>query len=99
MNYYYVIYKFVGSDSDCSDGHYHEDFFDWVRFGNCPDVHHALERFWRYEEGGTDYYIHRDHKKDFKILDIRRFETEDEIHNFVTSYWAGNDIYEYLKRA
>ena len=96
---YYVIYKFVGSRDDCDAGNYHGNFFDWVRFSECPDVHHALERFWRHEESGTDYYNHRDHKRDFKILDIRQFETEEERHNFVTSYWTGKDIYGYLKRA
>ena len=84
MNYF-VVYQYVGK-RERED--YHCDYYDWVRLRDCRDMRHALVRFWNFEECGYFNY-HREHKKDFKIIDIKTFDNLEDEQTFMDLYWNG----------
>lgn len=88
MKKYFVIYQYVGKDEEDD---YHTHSYDWVAY-RCVDERHALERFWNYEEGGY-YFNHREHKKDFKILEVKSFDSEEEEEKFKSDYWRNQSLF------
>ena len=84
---YYVIYQYVG---ETGRQRYHVKY-DWIRFDSL-DAKHALEKFWNYNsDSGTYFHTNREHKKDFKILDVKTFSDTEEESNFRRKYWEEVD--------
>lgn len=80
---YYVVYQYVG-EHDKND--YHVEY-DWACFSSqkCRDKKHAFQMFWLKKENGY-YNAHYEHKRDFKIIDVKALNEEEAIC-FRNDYW------------
>lgn len=86
MDRFCVIFKYVGSNPTAKEV-FHINKYDWTIFPAQSDQK-AYESFLnsdRYSFAIDGKVI--EHKKDFKVLEVRKFNSSEEEENFKNKYW------------